>query len=90
MLAEVTISERARKYGYIIWPKRLDAVVKEILGTSETVEIVFENEHLGAKRVDWKHRRISVGPNRTRVLGSSTSTFRLTGGKGKPVTVTCL
>jgi hypothetical protein len=46
-------SERARKYGYVIWPKVMDRVVYGFWGEIEKVEICFENSVVGKKNIDW-------------------------------------
>ena len=78
MTVDIAISDRARKYGYIIWPKKQDDEVRGLLNQQETVNVVFNDAELGERRVDWKYRRISVGPSHTRPLRESPSSFRLT------------
>lgn len=78
MEVRIPISERARKYGYIIWPKRLDEALKDLLGEdTESAEVVFDGTILGRKRIDWKHRRISVGPSRTASIDAGVSEYEL-------------
>ena len=74
----IPISERARKYGYVIWPKKLDRDVRALLGDVDTLAVVMDGRSLGEKRVDWKYRRISVGQSNTRVIAPGRSSFDLT------------
>ena len=77
MAIRIPISKRARKYGYIIWPKSKDDEFRSLLSGEETVTIVFGNADLGKKEVDWKYRRISVGPTQTRQLSLEATSFQL-------------
>ena len=79
------MTARSRRFGYLIWPKRLDAEMAALLDQRDTCEIVFDGTSLGAKRVDWKHRRISVGPSQTREMEDSVVTYRLCRGRGPDV-----
>ena len=78
MTVDIAISDRARKYGYVIWPKKQDDEVRGLLNQQETVNVIFNQTEIGERRVDWKYRRISVGPSHTRPLAESLLTFRLT------------
>lgn len=78
MSVAIPISERARKYGYVIWPKKLDADVRALLGNVDTLTVVMDGRPLGRKRVDWKYRRISVGQSITRDIDPGRSSFDLT------------
>jgi hypothetical protein len=60
----VPITDRARKFGYLIWPSAADQDLRALLGDSQTVALCFQGVDLGNKTVDWKHRRISLGPRR--------------------------
>lgn len=73
----VPISDRARKYGYLFWPKVADADMRALLADAPSVEVLFDGQDLGTKKVDWKNRRISVGPLRTRTMSESAETFSL-------------
>jgi hypothetical protein len=75
---EIAITERSRRYGYIIWPKKMDGEAKALLKEQQSVRVSFDGEDLGEKRVDWKHRRISVGPRKTRDLPPLKTTFEIT------------
>ena len=78
MSVVIPISKRARKYGYVIWPKKLDHDVRALLGDVETLIVVMDGRSLGEKRVDWRYRRISVGQSNTRDIDSGRSSFDLT------------
>lgn len=71
----VPISDRARKYGYFIWPKAADSGMQTLLAGAQTVELSFNGAAAGTKNVDWKHRRISVGPKLTRDMPETASSF---------------
>lgn len=77
MVVRIPISERARRYGYVIWPKSQDDEVKKLIPDQEIIVVSFDNRDLGKKRVDWKYRRISVGSSHTRTLGKEISDFEL-------------
>ena len=77
MVVDLTITERSRKYGYVIWPKSVDDNVRRVLGNSERMTVILDGQTLGEKNIDWKHRRISVGPKQTRNLSSEAAFFRL-------------
>lgn len=73
----VPISDRARKYGYLFWPKTADADMRALLSGAQTVELSFNGAAAGTKTVDWKHRRISVGPKLTREMPETAKSFVL-------------
>ena len=74
---EIEISERARKFGYVIWAKKNDWAVEKFLKKIETVEVWFNDSRLGKKKVDWRHRRISVGYKQTREMPIEAKVFSL-------------
>lgn len=73
----VPISDRARKYGYLFWPKTADAGMQALLAGAQTVDLSFNDAAAGTKTVDWKHRRISVGPKLTRGIPETAKSFVL-------------
>jgi hypothetical protein len=77
--AEVDLpaTDGSRRFGYLIWPKRLDAEMSALLGEPDSCEVVFDGRNLGEKRIDWKHRRISVGPSQTRGMDARVAAFRV-------------
>ena len=89
MVVSIPISDRARKYGYIIWPKKLDDCVRKLLSDRDTVEVVLENVQLGRKRIDWKYHRISLGPTQTRRIRAVALNFHLTLLQEGRLAVTC-
>lgn len=74
---EIEISERARRFGYIFWSKKNDEAVEKFLRKTEAVEVWFNDSRLGKKRVDWRHRRISIGYKQTRDMPVGASVFCL-------------
>jgi hypothetical protein len=85
----IPIKERSRKYGYIYWPYKMDKVVKDFLQDALTFKLVFNGAPLGAKNVDWKYRRISVGWRWTRSLPQNLDTFVLIWKDKNTINVTC-
>lgn len=79
----VPITDRARRFGYLFWPASEDVAVERLLGDSTHVEVEFCGEPLGRKRVDRKHRRISVGTRQTARLPDDAREFRLRLGGGR-------
>ena len=77
MKLTLPISDRARKYGYILWAKKTEKQVADFLGDREEVEIYFNDTFIGSKKVDWKYRRISIGYSRTRNLSLNLKKFLL-------------
>lgn len=77
MSLTIPISPRARRFGYIIWPKRMQEEVRGVLGDVERVAVVFHGRELGERRIDWKYSRISVGRSNTRDLVPGASSFGL-------------
>lgn len=89
MKSKLPIIERARKYGYIIWKRANDKQMREFLGDRQNVDLFFCDEYLGVKRIDWKHRRISVGYSRTRNLSAKFSHFIMMFDKKGTLKITC-
>lgn len=88
-LVEVPISEWSRKYGYVRWPKHIEAAVRAILPGTAMVRVSFQGEDLGEKRIDWKQGRISVGSRRTRSLPEGMTMFQLAPAGSDSVLITC-
>ncbi len=80
---EFGITNRARQYGYVIWPKQSDSELRELLAERERIDVILNGQSLGERRVDWKYRRISVGPTATRSLGEDQSRYTLELDAGK-------
>lgn len=76
-IASIPLTNRARQYGYVIWPKKADPAVRSLVGEMETIEILFNGQELGRKRIDWRYRRISLGRRSTQLLPEETSTMTL-------------
>lgn len=54
-----------------------NAKVHAILENRDTVCVLFGGRDLGERRVDWKYRRISVGPRATQGMDQDVSVFEL-------------
>lgn len=76
-MLSVSFTNRAKEYGYIVWPKKLDEEFRNLLGEIEEVQLFFKGTYIGKKRVDWKSRRISIGYKHTRYLTDDHSEFQL-------------
>jgi hypothetical protein len=85
----IPLGDRARKYGYIYWPYKMDEEVKSFLGETSTVNLVFNGAPHGEKNIDWKYRRISVGARWTRDLPKTLSCFVLTLKEHNTLNVEC-
>ena len=90
MSVRIPISNRARTYGYVIWPKKLEHDMRGVLPDEESVHVVFNCEDLGRRRIDWKYCRISVGPSHTRCLSDGVSTFELSSPRRGLLQVDCV
>src|SRR6202035_4733699 len=75
---KIPITPRSFRFGYIIWPAALDDSVKDFFGGRETVNVSFLDSFLGEKRLDYKYRRISIGPKKIKSIPPTATTFRLT------------
>ena len=62
------ISDRARKYGYIIWKRENDFDIYKLLENREKVDVVVDGKNLGTKKIDRKNRRISITYTITRTF----------------------
>lgn len=77
MPIEIPITQRARQYGYITWPKKRTSELRQLLGEHESVTVDLDGTDLGPKRIDWKYCRISLGPRKTQSLPESATLFVL-------------
>ena len=89
MSLQIPITDRARKWGYVFWSKKLDRDVLPFLGQRQQVDVWFEHSNLGTKNVDYDHRRISIGYKLTRKLPANVSTFVLSIDRNGKLTVKC-
>ncbi|MEQ8850963.1 MAG: hypothetical protein RIB32_04190 [Phycisphaerales bacterium] len=72
-------TDRARRFGYVIWPKKRQAEVTELVRGAEQIQVVLNGANLGKKRVDYKYCRISVGRTSMTGLADEASTTKLSG-----------
>lgn len=80
---QIPISERSRRFGYLIWPRRLDSEIARELQDRQRIRVVLEGKEMGEKLIDWRHRRISLGPKQTRAIAMTATTFEaLVDGEG--------
>jgi len=66
----LSLSNTARKYGYVIWHKVDDEKMKSILGMREYINIKIGNVIQKNKHVDWKRRRLGITYTATRNIAA--------------------
>ncbi len=71
------LTNTARKYGYILWPKERDEELRHLFGNHNDVTLLLPNGTAKRSRVDWRHHRISVGYAVTRPLEAQVATISL-------------
>ena len=86
-MTKIIISDRARKFGYIIWRKADDQIMDNLLLNKNEVDLYFNGSFLGKKNIDRKHRRISIGYKWTRMIPSSHTQFIASLERGKELKV---
>lgn len=74
---KISITERAREYGYVFWTKKMENEMNSFLGEAKKVDVWFNDSHLGEKNIDRKYRRISIGYKNTRTLPLKDKAFVL-------------
>lgn len=67
----IPLTPRAKKFGYIIWKKKMDPEIKEILGDDDFITLKIQDQEVMKKHIDWKQRRISITYKLTRSLSES-------------------
>jgi len=85
----IPITERARKYGYIFWSAQMDNEVVKFFGKKGQIGFWFEGSYLGVKRIDFQHRRISIGPRQGRNIGKRKTEFHYTYREDGSLNVVC-
>jgi len=73
----VPLTRSAKKYGYIIWKKKQDREVKDIIGEKDHLDLLIQGREQNHKHIDWKKRRISITYRVTRQLPGSISQIHL-------------
>ena len=86
---EIPISERARRWGYVFWTKKMDKEVRPFLNKHQRIDVWFDDSKLGLKNIDYENRRISVGYKLTRPLPAEISTFVLSLDKKGVLKIKC-
>ena len=74
---ELRITQSARQFGYIIWSRRTEPEMKEILGNRLEIAVSLNGFSIGVKKIDWKYHRISIGYKFTRALPCSAQIYSL-------------
>ena len=62
------LTNTGRNYGYITWPKRREAEVRQFFGRRESLDLQLEQKLQRGKRIDWERRRIGITYTLTRNL----------------------
>jgi hypothetical protein len=75
---KIPVTSQSLRFGYIYWPAALDDSVRDFFGDRKTVNVSFLDSFLGEKRLDYKYRRISIGPRKIQSVPPTATTFRLT------------
>ena len=70
------LTATGRKYGYIIWGKEVEADLRRLVG-DDTVTLILPGGAEKTQKVDWKHRRISLGYSVTRGLAEDVRAVHL-------------
>lgn len=84
----IPISKRAKEYGYVIWHKGQDSMVRALLADKQRFRVFLQGSDRGEKNVDWAHRRISIGYKWTRQLPENATNYHLE-VRGTELHVTC-
>ena len=86
---KVPITNRARQYGYFIWPAKQDEEIKRVFRGVSKIDVWFESSYLGEKNIDWRNRRVSLGPRQTRSVAPESSVYLLTRRKDGSFGIKC-
>jgi len=73
---KINITKAAREYGYIIWSKKYDVSMNELLQANKRIKIKVNNM-ISEKNIDWKKRRISIGYTTTRAIDKKYTNYIL-------------
>lgn len=76
-IVTIPFTDTARKYGYIIWKKRHDDLIKQLIGARSSIDIKFKNKIQRKKYIDWNRRRIGITYTLTRQLPNYELLIRL-------------
>ena len=77
MEIKIPITNRARKYGYLIWPKKKEDKLKKLIGDKDKITVTLNGYMLGTKNIGWKYCRISLGPQQTKGISVQANSFHL-------------
>ncbi len=77
MKVEIPCTERCRKYGYLYWSKEYDEVIDKFFAGKLLVKVALGGYLLGDKKVDFKHRRVSLGTIAMKVVPDRCTLFCL-------------
>ena len=81
------LTNTARRFGYITWPKAQDSQVEEFFGDVDDVQLQVADEIDKRCHIDRKRRRIYVSYVYTRQLGPRVNTIVLTRGAADKLNV---
>lgn len=83
------LSERTRKYGYVYWKKALDDDVLRLLADFDTVHVILDGLYIGEKKLDFKNRRFSIGPGKSKLIPSDATVLKLSLLKNGKLNIRC-
>lgn len=82
MTLTLPLTERARKFGYVIWPKSREAEVRAVVGTGPVLRVAVGSDAPRNLTVQWKYARIAVGTKWTHTLPATATTVKITSKEG--------
>ena len=88
-MVELEITKRTRNYGYVYWNAYQDEEMSKLFGKRNIIDVVFMGAEHGAKKIDWKYRRISIGVRWIRSLPESKKVFVLEILKANKLEIQC-
>ncbi len=71
------LTNTGRKYGYIVWRKDQDRLVKAITGERDSIDLQIGDSLQRNKTIDWKQRRVGITYTLTRNLPKGINKIKL-------------
>ena len=82
MSINLPLTERARRFGYVFWPKYRESEIRDVIGEGPIISVSAGGGPPRNLTVQWKYARIAVGKSWTNSLPQTADTFRLTSRDG--------
>jgi len=76
-IVKLPFTKTGRKYGYIMWKKKNDEVIKNLFGDKKSIDLKFNSILQIKKNIDWKRRRIGITYKLTRSISKKFTVLRL-------------